>query len=99
MKVFHKENGGVSSARNVGLDNARGEWVSFVDSDDYLQQGFLESMNLYESSDLVIGNSIWLNDKDEKLFECDIPKGVFLKNEIFPNIYIAQHSMSPGGNY
>ena len=84
VKVFHKENGGVSSARNVGLVNARGEWVSFVDSDDYLQQGFLESMNLYESSDLVIGNSIWLNDKDEKLFECDIPKGVFLKNEILP---------------
>lgn len=34
IKVFHKENGGVSSARNVGLDNARGEWICFVDSDD-----------------------------------------------------------------
>ena len=34
VKVFHKENGGVSSARNVGLDNATGEWIAFVDSDD-----------------------------------------------------------------
>lgn len=34
VRVFHKPNGGVSSARNLGLDNARGEWISFVDSDD-----------------------------------------------------------------
>ena len=37
IRVFHKENGGVSSARNVGLDNAKGEWVCFVDSDDYIE--------------------------------------------------------------
>lgn len=34
IKVFHKENGGVSSARNLGLDNVRGEWITFSDSDD-----------------------------------------------------------------
>ena len=34
IKVFHKTNGGVSSARNVGLDNAKGEWITFCDSDD-----------------------------------------------------------------
>ena len=34
VKVFHKPNGGVSSARNVGLDNARGEYIGFVDADD-----------------------------------------------------------------
>lgn len=37
IRVFHKENGGVSSARNLGLDNARGEWVAFVDGDDLLK--------------------------------------------------------------
>ena len=37
VRVFHKENGGVSSARNVGLDNARGEWVCFVDADDWIE--------------------------------------------------------------
>jgi glycosyltransferase involved in cell wall biosynthesis len=33
IRVFHKENGGVSSARNLGLDNANGKWVTFIDSD------------------------------------------------------------------
>ena len=32
VSVFHKKNEGVSSARNLGLDNAKGEWISFVDS-------------------------------------------------------------------
>ncbi len=36
IRVFHKPNGGVSSARNLGLDNARGEWISFVDADDWI---------------------------------------------------------------
>lgn len=40
VRVFHKENGGVSSARNVGLDNAVGEWVTFIDSDDWIDQDF-----------------------------------------------------------
>ena len=44
VKVFHKENGGVSSARNVGLDNARGEWVTFCDSDDYYN---LDAFDIY----------------------------------------------------
>lgn len=36
IRVIHKENGGVSSARNVGLDYATGEWVTFVDADDWI---------------------------------------------------------------
>lgn len=44
IKIIHKENGGVSSARNRGLDNAKGEWVVFVDADDYIPQNALENM-------------------------------------------------------
>ena len=36
VRVIHKENGGVSSARNAGLDDCKGEYVTFVDSDDYI---------------------------------------------------------------
>ena len=42
IKVIHKENGGVSSARNVGIDMARGEWITFVDSDDWVTSDYLE---------------------------------------------------------
>ena len=41
IRVFHKENGGVSSARNIGLDKAKGEWITFVDSDDYVGKNWL----------------------------------------------------------
>ena len=37
MRMIHKENGGVASARNVGLDNAVGQYISFVDSDDWIE--------------------------------------------------------------
>lgn len=57
IRVFHKENGGVSSARNWGLDNAIGEYIMFVDSDDYMLPGMLEVMlSTLESkkADLVV---------------------------------------------
>ena len=44
IRVFHKENGGVSSARNLGLKEAKGEWICFVDSDDELQPAGLQTM-------------------------------------------------------
>lgn len=44
VRVFHKPNGGVSSARNLGLDNAQGEWIAFADSDDYVEHDWLSSM-------------------------------------------------------
>lgn len=43
IRVFHKQNGGVSSARNLGLDNANGEWVTFVDSDDWVFDNWLNN--------------------------------------------------------
>ncbi|MGN0202626.1 MAG: glycosyltransferase family 2 protein, partial [Candidatus Cryptobacteroides sp.] len=51
VRVFHKENGGVSSARNVGLDNAKGEWVTFVDSDDWIDSYYLSSFEIEEEID------------------------------------------------
>ena len=44
VRVFHKANGGLSDARNFGLDRMRGEYFTFVDSDDYLEKGCLSSM-------------------------------------------------------
>lgn len=56
IKVYHKENGGVSSARNLGLINACGDWIAFVDSDDYL---LVDSLQMFinkidKNIDLII---------------------------------------------
>lgn len=44
VRVFHKENGGLSSARNYGISVARGEYLSFVDGDDFVSPYYLESL-------------------------------------------------------
>lgn len=53
IRVFHKDNGGVSTARNLGLDEAQGEWICFVDSDDEIRNlKALLSCNL--TSDMIL---------------------------------------------
>lgn len=64
VTVIHKENGGVSSARNRGLEIAKGTWVTFVDSDDYLGNGFLPNEEL--GADIVFGS--YLNVIDAREF-------------------------------
>lgn len=54
IKVIRKKNGGVSSARNVALDEVKGEWLTFLDSDDWFEQDTLSVLlNRTEGSDLV----------------------------------------------
>lgn len=74
VRVFHKENGGVSSARNVGLNNAEGEYIIFVDSDDYMKSQMCEilynTLNR-EQADIVIcgteetGGGFWKPGNNE----------------------------------
>ena len=44
FRVIHQENKGVSATRNAGLDVAQGEWIGFVDSDDWIEKAYLEVM-------------------------------------------------------
>lgn len=57
IRVFHKQNGGLSSARNYALDRAKGEYITFVDSDDYIELDLVESclkLCEKEGNDVVI---------------------------------------------
>lgn len=44
IKVIHKQNGGLSDARNVAIDVATGEWITFIDSDDYVSPDYVETL-------------------------------------------------------
>lgn len=61
IEVFHKKNGGVSSARNTGLDHAKGIWITFVDSDDFIDTTFLDSFIKSQSCDLYIAGIQFIN--------------------------------------
>ena len=73
IKVIHKKNGGVSSARNAGLDAAVGNYVVFLDSDDYVDDSYLEMFDKYES-DLVVSGYCLENEKAEMLLIRDCPE-------------------------
>ncbi len=69
IKVIHKINGGLSDARNAGLDNATGKYIMFLDSDDFFELDAAEKMyNEIEEkdADYVIGNYINVTDEGEK---------------------------------
>ena len=62
VRVFHKKNGGVSSARNLGLDNVRGEWITFVDADDWIESEMLELLlrkGEETGADIVMGDFLF----------------------------------------
>lgn len=54
IKVIHKKNGGVSSARNCGLDAAKGEYVCFIDADDYVEIDYLQAFVRNNDADLIL---------------------------------------------
>ena len=54
IRLFHKKNGGVSSARNIGLENARGEWLAFIDGDDEITEGYFNIRQEHEGVDVII---------------------------------------------
>lgn len=53
VRVFYKENGGVSSARNLGLDECLGEYISFIDADDYIEANTLSDALFADGYDLI----------------------------------------------
>jgi len=85
IKVIHKENGGLSDARNYGMQSAIGEYISFIDSDDWIEWNMLENMCNVASvnnTDIVVAG---------KIIEY-VNEGYSIK-ECFENSYMASKSI------
>ena len=85
IKVIHKENGGLSDARNVGLDMAKGEYIAFIDSDDWVEDSFIEQLltNLISTnSDISICGYTLVNENNQKRHYSARKDLEILENEI-----------------
>ena len=68
IRVIHKLNGGLSDARNTGIEAARGEWITFPDPDDWVEphyvQTFLELLAEYPAN--LVCTGFWVDEGDRR---------------------------------
>lgn len=82
VNVIHKKNGGSTSARNAGLQVAKGEYIGFVDSDDWIEPEMYEVLLTrieIDQSDVVISKKCYNHPKSEYTESISIPDGVYEK--------------------
>lgn len=85
IKVIDKENGGVSKARNIGLLYVNSEYISFIDSDDWIEPNMIEGLYnslLINNADFCMCNYIKENEIKSEYVKTNINKEVLYKNEI-----------------
>lgn len=76
IRVYHKENGGASSARNFGIQNAIGDYIGFIDSDDYIDTDIYRSMVeliVEKDYDIVQMSRDERDEEDNRLEDVCIP--------------------------
>lgn len=90
IHVIHKQNGGVSSARNAGLDTAQGEWIWFVDGDDYIAEyvfkKICQEIQEHPHADLIQMGMDYLYD-DNRL----VTQRIELIDNLKKNKFLLQH--------
>ena len=96
ISVIHKTNGGLSDARNAGIDVSRGEFISFVDSDDYIASDMLEHMMnaMCETDISMVVVGFWKQSGDAREYCGPTTERVVSSEEALKDIYIG-HEIYP----
>ncbi len=101
IQVVHKENGGLSDARNVGISIAKGEYIGFVDSDDYLENNMYEYLfnllNLH-NADVSICNFYNVIEGKQKINNIDDGIKIYNKVDILKEILLDETIQSYAWN-
>lgn len=95
IRVIHKQNGGLSDARNVGIENATGKYICFIDGDDYIDSNMILEMHKLANEngcEMVVTNFVRETDDNKVTFEvlppnlgvCDAHKS--MKNMLLTNL-------------
>ena len=92
--VLHKENGGQGSARNLGINNAKGDYIAFIDSDDWTEINYLELMYkkiLEDDADICTCDVLYINiNNDIEKKYMNNPNGYYENNDyLMANWYIS----------
>ena len=90
VRVFHKENGGVSSARNAALNVALGKYVTMVDADDFIGPSFLSDFGfVLRESDFYLQGYVLVSGDRESKFRV-APEELFIGHKAFATFYIRE---------
>ena len=91
VKVIHKKNGGLVSARNIGVKNASGKYICYVDGDDWIRPNLLEEVNKIitdnKDLDMVIFNIERVFEDYNQILDFDIENGLYDKQKLEEYIY------------
>lgn len=86
LRIFHKENGGVGSARNLGLSQALGNYIAWVDSDDYVTTDWYATIHLgleKYSPDCFVFDYFYTRDDVDEPWHIALPEKVDLKSFVY----------------
>lgn len=97
IKVIHKENGGLSDARNAGIDLAAGDFFSFIDGDDFIEPDTYEAMisEMKDSEVSIVAGGFIVTDIQGNTTVRMIPKKQQLtKEEAFMDLFVGENYIS-----